>query len=84
MPKEIKKIDTSGKHVDVIDIYIPELESAPDRITRRPWTVWEENVLRHYYGRKSDEAIARVLKRSAHAIREKARNMGLKLCEDRV
>jgi len=84
MPKEIKKIDTSGKHVDVIDIYIPELESAPDRITRRPWTEYEENVLRHYYGRKPDEAIAKVLKRTGHAIREKARNLGLKLYEEQV
>ena len=63
-----------------VNIYtIPELETAPDRIPRRAWTDWEENVLRHYYGRKSDEAIAKVLKRTGHAVREKARNMGLKL-----
>lgn len=65
-----------------IEIVIPELEAAPDRVPRRAWTEWEENVLRNYYGRKPDEAIARVLKRTGHAVREKARNLGLKLYPD--
>lgn len=62
-----------------IEVIIPELEAIPDRISRKPWSDWEENVLRHYFGRKPDEAIGKVLNRTAHAVREKARNMGLKL-----
>lgn len=65
-----------------IEIVIPELESLPDRIPRRTWTEWEEGVLRKYYGKKSDEAIAKVLKRTGHAVREKARNLGLKLYDE--
>jgi hypothetical protein len=66
-----------------VNIYmIPELEAIPDRTPRRAWTEWEENVLRNYYGRKPDEAIARVLKRTGHAVREKARNLGLKLYQE--
>lgn len=65
-----------------IEIVIPELEAAPDRVPRRAWTEWEENVLRHYYGKKPDEAIGKALKRTGHAIREKARNMGLKLYQE--
>lgn len=62
-----------------IEIIIPELEAIPDRIPRKPWSDWEENVLKHYFGRKPNEAIGRVLGRTAHAVQEKARNMGLKL-----
>ncbi len=65
-----------------IEIIIPELEATPDRTPRRQWTEWEESVLRHYYGRKPDEAIGKALKRTGHAIREKARNMGLKLYQE--
>ena len=62
-----------------IEIIIPELEAIPDRIPRKPWSDWEENVLKHYFGGKPNEAIGRVLGRTAHAVQEKARNMGLKL-----
>ena len=62
-----------------IEIIIPELEAIPDRIPRKPWSDWEENVLKHYFGRKPNEAIGRVLGRTAPAVQEKARNMGLKL-----
>ena len=65
-----------------IEIVIPELENTPDRITRRTWSDWEETVLRKYYGKKPDDAIAKVLNRSAHAVREKARNLRLKLYEE--
>ena len=63
-----------------VNIYtVPELEATPDRIPRKPWSDWEENVLRHYFGRKPNEAIGKALGRTAHAIQEKARNMGLRL-----
>lgn len=63
-----------------IEIIIPELEASPDRIiSKRPWSKWEEDVLTYYYGRKSDDAIGKAINRSPHAIREKARHLGLKL-----
>ena len=66
-----------SKEIEKIDIYIPELEAIPDVERRRPWTEWEESVLREYYARKPAEAIAKVLNRSAAAIQQKARTMGI-------
>lgn len=83
MSKEMKKIDTSEKRVETIDVYIPELESAPDHIVRnKPWTSHEEAVLKKYYGRKEIDAISKYLKRSRQSVLQKAQHMGLKLVQE--
>lgn len=60
-----------------IEIVIPELEAIPDVERRRPWSEWEEGVLKKYYSRKPAEAIAKALNRSTTAIQQKARIMGI-------
>jgi len=79
MSKKEVKPDTLDQYVDAIDIYIPELESAPNRLHKRPWSDWEIKVLVKYYGKKPNNAIGNVLKRSGCAIEKKARDIGLVL-----
>lgn len=65
------------QEIQEIEVVIPELEEIPDITPRRYWSDWEISVLKKYYGRKSPEAIAQVINRTVHAVREKARYLGL-------
>ena len=57
-------------------ITIPELEDAPDAISRK-WLPKDEIILATYYGKKSPGPIAKYLKRTVAGLQHHARDMGL-------
>ena len=56
---------------DYQDKVIKELEAAP-AIGYRPWTEFEEAMLKKYYGKKDMEYIAKALHRTTGAVNRKA------------
>ena len=61
---------------DYQDKVIKELEAAPT-ISYRPWTEFEEAMLKKYYGKKDIKAIAKALNKTIGAINRKASIMRL-------
>ena len=61
---------------DYQDKVIKELEAAP-AIGYRPWTEFEEAMLKKYYGKKDIKVIAKALNKTISAINRKASIMRL-------
>jgi len=59
----------TGSVGPVDEVVIPELEAAPPR-RNRPWSAWEEAVVRKYSDRPA-RVIAEALDRSVLAVRQK-------------
>ena len=56
---------------------IKELEASPDKIRYRPWTPFEDGVLREYYGRKDSRLIAKLINRTPSGISCRASSIGI-------
>ncbi len=69
-----------GIVVEIPSDILEKLDAMPDRVNcgrAIPWQPWEDEVIRKYYGVKSQINLARLFHRSPKAVGDRARELGV-------